>query len=93
MTVHSARVGVTDEPTNVCVTEDGSLIPGGKILVTNRSVANLDWGGADVVSGEGFQLDAGDTLAVELKDDEELFIVGPAAGPFIVHVGRTGVVQ
>jgi hypothetical protein len=93
MAPHGVRVQVTDEPTPLCVTENGDLVPGGSLLISNVSAGNLDLGGANVASGAGFELLATDATSAELKSDEILYAVAPDAGPYEVHVLRTGVVQ
>lgn len=92
MTVIGTRVQVTNVPTPLTLDESGDLVSGGSLLVSNSSVANLDLGGDGVATGEGFQLLAGDETSVDLKQDEVLYAVAAAAGPFEVQVLRTGVV-
>lgn len=91
MTLIGARVQVTDDPTPLTVDESGDPFPGGSILVTNRSVSALDLGAEGLLYGGGFQLDAGDSVGVELKQSEILYAVAADPGPYEVHVLRSGV--
>lgn len=93
MTPIGARVQVTDSPTALTVDESGRPVPGGSILVTNVSLSALDLGGEDVATGEGYELAPGDSLATDLQQSEILYAVAPDAGPYEVHVLRSGVVS
>lgn len=93
MAAHGLRVNVTNQATALNGSDSGDVHPGKSIVATNRSATALDLGGPNVATGQGFQLDAGDTVSIDLEHGETIYAVGPAAGPYVVHVLRTGVVQ
>lgn len=61
----------------------------GSLLLRNRGSAAVFVGGSGVTSAAGFQVDAGETLALDLEADEAVFAVA-ASGSHEVHVLRTG---
>ena len=78
MAVSASSIGVTNEVV-ACNFEN---FHGIRLLVRNSGararVAYL--GSADVVFGEGFELDAGETVAVELHAGDVLYAVSDAEG-------------
>lgn len=91
MAVHAVRVNVGAAPTALNANDAGDMSIGKSLVVRNRSATAVDIGGADVATGAGFQLDAGDVASVDLEIGEILFAVGPSAGPFRLDVLRLGV--
>jgi hypothetical protein len=90
--VNGARIALTDEVTPLNVNAVGDVTPGQSILVTNRSAITIDIGGEDVVTGEGYPVDAGDSFSATLEHGEIVYAVAPDAGPYEVSVFQSGVV-
>lgn len=84
-----SRVPVTDTATLVFSYAD--QIAPYSVLVTNAADGeDCDVGGADVESGEGYPLAAGDSLPIDLKTSEKLYAICAEAGSTTLHVLRTG---
>lgn len=90
MATPGTRVQVTDAPTPLNAGDTGDPIPGKSMLLHNRSASALDLGDQNVVTGQGFELDADDVVSIDLAQGETLYAVGPNAGPFRVDVLMSG---
>jgi hypothetical protein len=84
MSVTAERVAVTDVATALNTASTGGLT----LLVTNGAAA-VDLGGSDVVTAEGFNVDAAGTARVALKPGDVLFAVCADTGTSTVQVLRT----
>jgi hypothetical protein len=90
MATPGLRKQVTNEPTPLNASDAGDNVPGKRLLLHNRSTSSIDLGDDTVTSGNGFELDADDSVAVELEHGETLYAVGPGPGPFRVDVLMSG---
>lgn len=92
MTIKGDRVNVTNVATPLNLVESTDVYrPGSQMILRNRSAVTLDVGGADVVSGAGFEWLPDEDLTVGLDPAEVVYAVGPSAGPHVVHRFRTGI--
>lgn len=91
MATPGLRKQVTDQPTPLNAGDEGDNIPGKKLLLHNRSESSIDLGDEGVTTGTGFELNADDSVSVELEHGETIYAVGPGPGPFRVDVLMTGV--
>ena len=89
MAVKASRVNVGATATALSATDDSRA--GEAVVVRNRGSAAVYLGGSDVTSSTGFQLDAGDTLAVDVTYGETLYAVAADAGPYRLDLLWQGV--
>ena len=78
MAISSSSMEVTDEAVACNVEHVGGI----RLLIRNSGgqARVADLGAADVVLGEGFELDAGDTVEIPLQAGEVLYAVSDAQG-------------
>lgn len=68
MALKSTRIDVVNSPTPLGTSDSGS-----SIIVRNKGTASIDLGGSDVVYGEGFELEPGESISLET--DERIFAI------------------
>lgn len=75
MTVKTAEVDVTDEPT---ILTDGGRAH--SIDVTNTGESTVKLGGPDVTMDDGLELAAGASISVDLGAGEDLYAIADTTG-------------
>ena len=88
MAVSAERVTVGTDPTALNSSARGNR-SGSGILLRNRGAASIFVGDADVTAATGYEVPAGDPLAVDLEEGEVVYAV-TAAGTVDTHVLRVG---
>jgi hypothetical protein len=88
MATKAARVTVTTSATRLDVPDTDSRE--GSTLVVRCSAAALFVGGADVTAATGYEIPAGDAVALDLSGNDVLYAV-VATGSAVTHVLRAGV--
>lgn len=74
MSVSAARVTVGGTAT--ALNTDTDTTSGTSLVVTNRDTSeSVDLGGADVTSGGGFELKAGESVSADLGAGEQLYAI------------------
>lgn len=92
MAITSERITVTDAAAVLLSGAETDRSMGLSVLVVNRDATNsVDLGGADVVSGSGFELKASEQVSVDLESGAELYAIAAAAETAECHVLRNGV--
>lgn len=87
--VRGSRVTVTTTATQLTGTVNTR--EKGAALVRNRGAVSVDLGGPDVVTGAGFQLDAGETVPIDVDSGNgDLLYAVTASGTCVVHVLAAG---
>ena len=93
MAVVGKRVTVTDAPTRIDSPSSGPGDPtlGSTLLIHNRdAAASIFLGDAGVTAAEGFELQAGVALPLDLGRAESLYAIA-ASGSVTCHVLEVGV--
>jgi hypothetical protein len=82
----ASRVSVGTDPTLLVATGDSETYESALVVVRNTDDgAAVDLGHADVATGEGFELAAGQSLSATLEAGENLYAVA-GSGTVEVHV-------
>lgn len=89
MAVAAARVNVATSATRLDTAESDSTA-GRSVLVRNRGAAAVNLGASGVTTATGYQLDAGETVAIDLDPGEQLHGIC-ASGTVACHVLQRGV--
>lgn len=90
MAAKGSRIAVGTNPTRIS-TQPTDRVGGSALLVRNaHASASVDLGGEDVATGEGFELAASESTAVDLDARESLYAVA-ASGTVTVHVLEVGI--
>lgn len=89
MAIEGVRISVTTTATPLFSAVDSR--ERGATAVTNRGGTAIDLGGPGVTSGAGFQLDAGQTITLDVNTGSGDLLYGiSASGTVICHVLRAG---
>lgn len=88
MSVQPQRVTVTTSATRLDVTTDQQLRS--SVAVRNRGAATVYIGGDAVTTADGFGLDPGDTVTIELTSGDDGLYGIVAAGTVACHVLQVG---
>ena len=69
----------------------GDAKAGKGATIKNRSNVSMDLGDSTVATNQGYELDPGGELYVELEAGESLYVIAPSAGPHRLDVLRVGI--
>ena len=61
------------------------------VVVNNQSSVSIFLGGSDVTTGDGFELEAGASLSIDLERGDALYAIAGSAGPHRLDVLAGGV--
>lgn len=86
MAISSNQVTVTTSATRL---DPSTGVPTGAVLVRNRGSAAVYLGGSNVTTANGFQLDAGESVPMDIRSGDALYGV-VASGTQTVHVLQVG---
>lgn len=89
MAVEAQRVVVGDTPTLLSRASTDSYDGSG--IVVRPKMSAIDIGGPAVVSGQGFEVAADETVSVDLEPREVIYGIASASSTVTVHVLRRGV--
>jgi hypothetical protein len=90
MTVHAARVSVTNTATRIDGSADADYSPGEQCMVRNRDTTNSVFlGGSDVTAAAGFEVLPGEAVPISLVAGDTLWGI-TASATVVCHVIQSG---
>jgi hypothetical protein len=90
MAVVSAQTTITSTRARISANLDDDHSPGASVLIRNRGSVSVWIGGPAVSASNGFEVQAGETISLELTGGDKLYAV-TSSGSSTCHIVQAGV--